>query len=310
MHFYENVWQLFLVTFVFFLFHASTFYVISYYFLPHFLYKEKYLKFFLGVAVFVMAESTGLATFLFFRFPTMQKSDFDAWIALIPSNIATIVLVTGVLCTIKMIVDKVKMDRAAREREKQQIESELQFLKAQVNPHFLFNAINSVYFLISKNPEQAASTLIKLSDLLRFQLYDCTAERIDIEQEVANLGNFVTLEEIRKGSKTKVVFEAAEDLRGFRVAPFMLVPFLENSFKYVSGFSNKENKIEVKMWREKETFHAHFFNTIDNQKRPSHQGIGHKNVRRRLELIYPERHTLSIVENPGTYQVILTLKIT
>lgn len=301
--------QLFSYTAVYFLFHWSTFYVIAYYLIPKFLYAKKYRQFFVISSGIVLVESVGLSFFMYYTFMYKLKPYSGNLLLVFMSAAISIVFIAGILCAAKLIVDKIRSDRSTEKIEKQRVESELQYLKAQVNPHFLFNAINSIYFLIKKDPDQAASTLIRLSDLLRFQLYDCTVEKINVEKEIEYLRNFVTLEEIRKGNKTKVDFQVAENLQGFELAPFMLIPFLENTFKYVSNFSGSENRIVIKIWREDDFFHAHFFNTTDNLVRNGPGGIGHKNVKRRLELVYPDKHTLNIVERPGTYKVMLSLKI-
>ncbi|GHM99069.1 histidine kinase [Cytophagales bacterium WSM2-2] len=307
--YYTSLLPLFGVTSVYFAFNASSFYIIGYYLIPKFLYTRKYSKFFWSVLGLLIVESVGLAIFMYYTFMSTSKEYADKPYMAIFMAFFSIITIAGIMCSIKLVVDKIGLDRSAKLIEQQRIESELQYLKAQVNPHFLFNAINSIYFLIKKDQDQAANTLIRLSDLLRFQLYDCTGEKIAIEKEIEYLRNFVSLEEIRKGNKTKVEFNTAENLQGFELAPFMLIPFLENTFKYVSNFSGTENKIIIKMWCEENVFHAHFFNTTDNLVRTSPGGIGHKNVKRRLELIYPEKHVLNIVERPGTYKVMLSLNV-
>jgi len=305
---YTNPWYLLGVISVYFFFNATTFYIVAYYLMPMYLHTRKYAKFALSFTAVILLFSLGLAVCIYFLFreysPQFENKLFLYLIALL-----TIGTMVGGLSAFKLLVDKIKGDRKAQDAEKQRIESELQYLKAQVNPHFLFNAINSVYFLIKKDADAAAATLIKLSDLLRFQLYDCSDEKIAIEKEVEYLNNFVALEKIRKGDKIKVDLLASSELQGFQVAPFMLIPFLENAFKYVSGFSSSENKIIIKLWREENRFHAHFFNTTDNLVRSEVGGIGHKNVTRRLELIYPNKHQLEILERPGTYKVMLSLDI-
>ncbi|MBS1487995.1 MAG: histidine kinase [Bacteroidetes bacterium] len=301
--------KLFFVTFIYFLFHASTFYTIAYYLFPKYLYAKKYKLFFLITLVLVVVQSIAISLFMYYSFFYKVKPYSESPFLVFMTGVLTIVFVSGILCAGKLVVDKMRTDRSIEKMEQQRIASELQYLKAQVNPHFLFNAINSIYFLIKKDPDQAANTLIRLSDLLRFQLYDCSVEKISIEKEIEYLRNFVSLEQIRKGEKTKIEFHTSEDLQGFEVAPFMLIPFLENTFKYVSSYSGEENKIIVRLWREDHRFNAHFYNTTDNLARIAPGGIGHKNVKRRLELIYPNKHSLNIVERPGSYKVMLTLHV-
>jgi LytS/YehU family sensor histidine kinase len=214
----------------------------------------------------------------------------------------------GLLSGAKLIVEKIRSDRANRIRDKQRLEGELQYLKAQVNPHFLFNAINSVYFLIKKDPDQAAETLIKLSDLLRFQLYDCSGEKIAIEKELEYLHNFIALERIRKGEKLNVRLEQHGNLSGFELSPFMLMPFVENAFKHVST-GGKENSISIVLERENDKLLARIENTTERTVPQDVGGIGLKNVRRRLELLYPGLHALDIRENDVQYSVYLSLTI-
>jgi two-component system, LytTR family, sensor kinase len=308
-HMYTNYWHLLGVISIYFFFNATTFYFAAYYLMPRYLHTRQYIKFALSFIGAVLFFALGLAVCMYFMLhdyaPQFENKLLVYLIALL-----TIGTTVGGLSAVKLVVDKINGDRKTLDAERQRIESELQYLKAQVNPHFLFNAINSVYFLIKKDADAAASTLIKLSDLLRFQLYDCSDEKIPIEKEVEYLNNFVALEKIRKGDKIKVDLMASSELQGFQVAPFMLIPFLENAFKYVSGFSSSENKIIIKLWREDDKFHAHFFNTTDNLIRSDVGGIGHKNVKRRLELIYPNKHQLEILERPGTYKVMLSLDLT
>jgi LytS/YehU family sensor histidine kinase len=221
----------------------------------------------------------------------------------------SIVTMVGLLAGAKLIIEKVRNDRANRVKDQQRLESELQYLKAQVNPHFLFNAINSVYFLIKKDPNLAAETLIKLSDLLRFQLYDCSDEKIAIEKEIEYLNNFITLEKVRKGEKVKVLVDFQEGLSGFYISPFMLIPFIENAFKHVSTVTNGENKISICLKRKDNDLIASIENTTEKIQKHEVGGIGLKNVKRRLELLYPESHQLSIQEDEEKYCVNLTLRI-
>jgi len=305
---YTNTLYLLGVISVYFFFNAATFYISAYYLMPKYLHTRRYVKFAFSFIAAILFFALGLSACIYFML-RKYSPQFENKLFVYLISLLTIATMVGGLSALKLLVDKIKGDRKAQDVEKQRIESELQYLKAQVNPHFLFNAINSVYFLIKKDADAAAATLIKLSDLLRFQLYDCSDEKIAIEKEVDYLNNFVALEKIRKGDKIKVDLLASTELQGFQVAPFMLIPFLENAFKYVSGFSSMENKIIIKLWREDNRFHAHFFNTTDNLVRSEVGGIGHKNVRRRLELIYPNKHQLEILEKPGTYKVMLALDI-
>lgn len=310
LNFYK-FWDLLLIITVYFIFNASGFYITAYYLLPRFLYKQKFGTFFVLFVALIVGLSLAQGYFIYLSVSESERSEYTTYLSLTKFSFMSLVTMVGLLAGAKLVMEKLRNDRANRLRDKQRLESELQFLKAQVNPHFLFNAINSVYFLIKKNPEQAAETLIKLSDLLRFQLYDCSDERITIEKELEYLHNFVALEKIRKGEKLSVNVEQHGNLSGFELAPFMLIPFVENAFKHASTVPGKENKVSIRLQRESNKLIVKIENTIQKVLPLPHDvgGIGLKNVRRRLELLYPASHDLNIRETDDQYSVHLSLTI-
>ncbi|WP_159453755.1 sensor histidine kinase [Ohtaekwangia koreensis] len=303
--FYQRVYPfnlVFINTVLYTVFNASAFYTIVYFLLPKFLNKQRYALFFLSTALALIIFSGMLATGLYLNMtgvPEMYKFNFgQAFVYGFMSTFSMVCMLGGA----KLIRDKILSER-------QRLETELQYLKAQVNPHFLFNAINSVYFLIKKDPDKASETLIKLSDLLRFQLYDCSDEKIPVEKELEYIQNYIALEKIRKGDRVHVEYSSEGMMSGFLIAPFMLIPFLENAFKYVSNYPDFANTIRVKLLRTDSQLVVTFFNTHENLPRNTVGGIGLKNVKRRLELLYPDQYQLAIEEKPGTYSVTLSLKI-
>lgn len=307
--YYNSIFSVAGVTGIYFIFTAAAFYVAVYYLLPRYLYNSRYVMFFALFLLLLLACSSGLATTLYFifrRYSPEVASNIKGVFGIALVSIGTMV---GVLAAIKLVMEKIRSEQITRQLEKEHLASELQYLKAQVNPHFLFNAINSVYFLIRKNPDHAAETLIKLSDLLRYQLYDCAGDKISVEKEIDYLKNFIALEKIRKGEKVKVKFEQEGTLSGFEIAPFLLIPFFENAFKYVSNFSTQENVIGITLKREDDRFSASIVNTTDNVINNGVGGIGLRNVKRRLELLYPGKHRLEIADEAGRYSVNLSLTI-
>ena len=307
--YYSSLFYLFLMVGLHFVFNSIPFYLTGYVLFPRFLYKRRY-----GLFVFIFLSLLGASALLLSVLLYAILSPIVPEIANNPLYVflmalLSVGLMSGALTGVKLALDRIRFDKVNQQLEKQRLESELQYLKAQVNPHFLFNAINSVYFLIKKDPDVAAHTLIKLSDLLRFQLYDCSDDKIPIEKETEYLQNFVELEAIRKGEKVKVNFDIADGTNGFTIAPFMLIPFLENAFKHVSTFTDKENFIQIHLSKNRSQFKATLRNTTDNQVRYEVGGIGLKNVRRRLDLLYPNKHTLTIKEEAGIFMVDLTLQM-
>lgn len=307
---YASLWSICFVTFQYTLFHALCFYLVGYRIIPRYLTPKRVGLFFLYSLLIVLATSLGLATTLFLTFSFLIRNNTSfPFASIFFVSFGSNVSIAGVLVAVKLIVDRVRSERRLRELENQQLAAELQYLKAQVNPHFLFNAINSVYFLIKKDPHKAAETLIKLSDLLRFQLYDCSDEKIPIEKEIEYLNNFITLEKLRKGDKVTVHYQQDGNLNGFLIAPFMLIPFLENAFKFISNYKEKPNEIHILLKRDEERLTACFKNTYEEIPRNGVGGIGLKNVKRRLDLLYPQKHLLQIDHHQETYSVTLTLDL-
>jgi two-component system LytT family sensor kinase len=227
----------------------------------------------------------------------------------LPSSTASMTLAMSVKLTKKWI------DTRKRERllEKEKIETELKFLKSQFNPHFLFNTINSIFVLIHKDPEVASASLAKFSDLLRYQLYECNEHQIPLSQEITYLRNFVELEKLRQEKNVFVKLDIAAELPGdFSIAPFILMPFVENAFKHVSH-SRPSNRISIKLHADKGQLYFNVVNSISSQEIASpdmikHSGIGSKNVQRRLQLLYAGKHELDIRREEDEYHVSLRLQ--
>jgi two-component system, LytTR family, sensor kinase len=190
-------------------------------------------------------------------------------------------------------------------------ETELNFLKSQLNPHFLFNSLNTIYFLIDKQNANARTTLLQMSDLLRYQLYDCKNNTIEIEKEVHYLQDYIRLQELRKDNQYEVGIEVGEQVKGFRITPLLLIPFVENAFKHISHHTHARNFIQVAIQRSNGTLTFIVENSKDDQQRSTEPtgGIGLSNVKRRLELIYPGKHTLQIMNSAHTFKIELNLHL-
>jgi two-component system LytT family sensor kinase len=197
-----------------------------------------------------------------------------------------------------------------RKIELEKVNTELEYLKAQINPHFLFNSINTIYFQIDKQNTSARETLSKFSDMLRYQLYECNGHEIPVEKEVGYLKNYVELQKLRKDENYAIEFSCAEGLVNFTLPPLLLVPFVENAFKHVSNFANKRNLIKIDVRKTGNLFRFYVFNTKDNLNTSSTDGgIGLKNVKRRLELLFKGRYLLDIVASDENFEIRLDLKI-
>ena len=192
----------------------------------------------------------------------------------------------------------------------EKLQAELEYLKAQLNPHFLFNSINTIYFQIDKSNQHARESLQKFSELLRYQLYECNEDKIPIEKEVSYLESYVDLQRLRKSDKHSIIFNSDESAKDFCIAPLLLLPFVENAFKHLSSSGETQNTVEVNIARQNGSFLFSVINSVDPPgaivKKP---GIGLKNVRRRLDLLYDDKYKLDMGKEGCMFSVKLEIKI-
>ncbi len=194
-----------------------------------------------------------------------------------------------------------RLGLASAEREKQlvaeKLQSELNFLRAQTNPHFLFNTLNNLYHLARKRSEDTPDAILKLSELLRFMLYECTASQIQISKEVKVIRDYLELERLRYGERLKANFQVEMDNENCAIAPLLLLPFVENAFKHGASETRGDTWVSIFL----QVKNGQLQLRVENPKAPSNgeivEGIGLKNVKRQLELLYP-KHSLTL-DNQG-----------
>lgn len=220
-------------------------------------------------------------------------------------------LISAILlgCITGFKIFKQWVDDVQRMQEVQQINlrSELQQLKSQVNPHFLFNTLNNLLVLTKTNPEKASQVLLGLSDLLRYQLYDSAKEMILLSKDIAFINNLLALEKIRKDDFSYDVITEG-NIDGRALPPFLFIPFVENAIKHgASSVGHSYLKLRFHTTDEQLIFYAE--NSKPVIRNNSNGGIGLKNITRRLELLYPNHHKLEITDEAHKYIVQLTLPL-
>ena len=199
-------------------------------------------------------------------------------------------------------------ERRVKELETTSLKSELELLKNQINPHFLFNALNSIHVLIRKDPEKATSTLEKFSEVLSHQIYEVKKEKIPLKEEVDNLDNFIQIQKLRKDQDVKVAWATKGEFTGLMIAPMLFLNFVENAFKYCSG--SEGIGINIKLSVTDSLLEFICINCkpeVENGK--SDAGIGLANVKRRLEILYPDSHELIVDSLDDKFEVKLTLNL-
>lgn len=284
---------------------------ISYYVLvPRLLYKKKYVLF--GVCyvalVFCFSMLKMKIEGLVMHNPNIFKYNFRGRVY---DNIIPHFLLVSTGVAFKLVIDYARAQKKLRDIAKERIEAELNFLKAQMNPHFLFNALNSIYFLIDKTNMEARNALHTFSEMLRYQLYNANESKIDVEKELNFLKEYVAVQKLRKNNNFLVEFDADIQPGKTFIEPLLLVPFIENAFKHLSHHTNgSKDTILISLRQSGDEFSFSVENTVDESKvgyLDGSHGIGLKNVKRRLELLYPEKHTLNIQRENNWYKAFLSL---
>lgn len=209
--------------------------------------------------------------------------------------------------------DTQKLQRTAQQLQTEKLEAELKLLKSQINPHFLFNTLNNLYVLTLNSSEKAPEMIYKLSELMSYMLYESNQREVPLENEVRYIENYIALERLRYDARIDISLHIYDDIKGIFIAPLLILPFVENSFKH--GVSNQiadgwvridiilnNNTLVIKVENSKS------FQESDKSGR-STQGIGLQNVKKRLGLIYPERHSLQIFDEEDNFLVVLKIEL-
>jgi two-component system LytT family sensor kinase len=192
---------------------------------------------------------------------------------------------------------------------KQNLQSELALLKNQINPHFLFNTLNNIDSLIRSNPEKASETLVKLSDILRYMIYDTNMDKVLLSGEIRHIEDYVDLQKIQFANKDLVSLTRHGNTDQMWIAPMLFIPFVENAFKHCTN-KNIQNAISIRFATEGKMLTFECVNVYDKSlkmNKDSSGGVGLKIIKRRLELLYPDRHTLLIQEADDQFKVSLSV---
>lgn len=207
---------------------------------------------------------------------------------------------------LKFAVDWFLNERIQRDLENQRLSAELAFLKSQINPHFLFNSLNSIYSLAYQRAETTPEAILKLSEIMRYMLYECNDNKVDLAKELQYLQNYIDLQKIRLGKNAYIEFNVDGKVEHQQIVPLLLIPFIENAFKHgVAG--NRLTPIRLSIEVNQAGLHFYMQNKKHTNNRDAAGGIGLNNVRRRLKLLYPGKYNLQINDAADTYTVELSL---
>lgn len=210
---------------------------------------------------------------------------------------------------IRMYMEWNKNETRKKEIESVRTTTQLQYLKNQINPHFLFNSLNTIYSLTSKKASNAPEAVITLSELMRYMLYRANNEYVPLQEELDYISNYIKLQRLRLAYAENVTINIRGNVAGQKVRPLLLISFIENAFKYGTDFQgNTEIKIIITVSLNHLSFTC--VNLIGNTKKDTeNSGIGLVNTRERLAMLYPNKHTLEVSEKDGKYSVDLNLTL-
>lgn len=222
------------------------------------------------------------------------------------SNYVIPLFAASVIIFKKWFVDELQKKKLTEEK----MSAELSFLKSQIHPHFLFNTLNNLYALTLIKSEKTPDVVLKLSGLLDYMIYKSNDKFVDLSNELEILKSYIELEELRYNNRLDLKYEISGETVGYKIAPLILLPFIENSFKHGAGNDRSNPKICIQLKTHKQYLELIVVNSIksENEKDETLQhGIGLKNVGRRLELIYPGAHQLEIEKTQSEFRVQLII---
>ena len=286
-------------------------YFLLYYLLPKYILTGRYRK--LIIIFFLLALTAG------FIFRILQgviilpifypQRPFTPWdIGRFMWALFEIFSISAILLSIKLFILKFESMQREKELENEKLQTELSFLKAQINPHFLFNTLNNIYGLSLKNSPQTSDSILKLSELLRFILYDGSMPEIKIIDEIKIINDYIELEKLRYGERLNINFKIDIDNQNQMIAPLILLSFIENSFKHGASESRFNSSINISLLLKNGYL---TFSVINSKEGGGYNdnGIGLKNIRRQLELIYESRHSINIQNLKNIFELKLTVNL-
>ncbi|GHB61855.1 sensor histidine kinase [Persicitalea jodogahamensis] len=227
-------------------------------------------------------------------------------------NTLSIVFIVVFIGMLRFAEDWFQLEARKKEIENEKLTAELRFLKAQINPHFLFNTLNNLYYLAFTQSPKTTEVIDKLSQMMRYMIYDSNHPKVPLNKEIEYMENYISLEKLRLDDKVPITFLVNGNPRGVMIEPFLFITFLENAFKH--GVSTNADTCWVKA--EITLAGKQCVYSVSNSRLPQKatedekSGIGLHNLRRRLQLGYPDRHELSVRDEADAYSVQLTLRLT
>jgi two-component system, LytTR family, sensor kinase len=272
---------------------------------PHFINKRKYKQY---AAVILASFIVVLLVTGFIFFTMMQKFNLRSHILF---NFFFFLFFLAGSTAYRMIKDQARADRIAREKENENLKTELSLLRSQASPHFMFNVLNNMVALARKKSDLLEPSLLKFSSLMRYMLYDADEEKVGLEKEIDYLQSYIDLQQQRFGKNVQVNVNLQQFDDNYEIEPMLLIPFVENAFKHGTGII-EDAQIIVELKAEKGMLHFHVQNKYDPSSieiKDKTSGIGLTNVKRRLNLLYGDKQNLLISRKDNWFTISLQLNL-
>ncbi|EZH74275.1 histidine kinase [Aquimarina atlantica] len=294
--------------------HIILVYFNIYYLVPKFIFKKKYVHYILFLFVslgvhYILRSGLNLLLVTEDIWPEVEgRLDPFGFNHIVAVAIGELYVV-GLTSAIKYTVDFLIMQNKNRNLSELQYKTELKYLKAQIQPHFFFNTLNSLYALTIKKSDLAPNLVLKLSNFMRYVIYDTSKKKLPLLQEIDHIDNYIELEKMRYGDRVDSRVDINGNIDDVKVVPMLFLPFIENAFKH--GLKNN-NRMELLISFERFENELIFIsknNYEDESETKRLNGIGIKNVKRRLEILYPKKYTLNITQKNNEYSILLKIPI-
>ncbi len=277
--------------------------------IPKFLLPKKYfhytLTFVCSIAFAILVP--GLVFYAFDLGPSQldEANPILSKIKPIAQANAFLMLVIAIIASISLT-----LNNRLKQTEKEKLSAQLSSLQSQINPHFLFNTLNSIYATALDSSPQAADMIDKLSEMMRYTTKKSQADFVPLEEEMNYINNYIDLQSQRISTKVKLNYRVEGEYSALEIAPMLLIPFIENAFKHGIN-SEQESKIDIRISSNSNTLELHVANNKVYVQRDTseHSGLGIENTKRRLALIYPSKHILNINNATDTYTVMLHISL-
>ncbi len=293
------------------LFFAALVYFNLLYLIPNYLARHAFIYFGLVLAscAIITPIEVLVLYFVYADTPEYQANLVDQQVRIYLGNVFVTILAT----VLRVIMDWWRYQNEKQVLLTQTIQSELRFLKSQINPHFLFNTLNNLYALTLKKSDKAPEIVLKLAEIMRYMLYECNERSVHLSKEIQYMHNYLDLERLRQPKEADIRFTVDGHVSEQLVSPLLFVPFVENSFKHGLNHATSGGFVHIRLSVQGEDLEFVIENSkvpqVPRASHPRSGGIGLANVKQRLEILYPENHHLEVLDEPNLYKVTLLLKM-